>query len=178
MSGYDGPSYYKNHATGEKRPSLWENRKEAENEKEKKYALPNFSTKQEEVVSKRTSTPFRIHTVPSSYFRTKKTETSKRTDYRFLRGKLEKKETDFLLFEAFLSEKAEKLFVVKEETEQKMISKNSRNIRLNSSLQKKSNGHAARKRLSRSLAGIIEAEKTNENLTRNMNSLFSKRNDL
>lgn len=169
MSGYDGPSFFKQHESDPEKNTGYSTGKKHE----ALYRLPEHTYKSIFIDKNRTSTPFRLHTVPSAYFASHKRKTIKKINYSELKTNLMKKEKNFLLFEAYLSEKGEKLW--QEEAQESSQSLSAHSPTQSSAAKRRKNlpGETPRKRLSRSLAGIIEAEKSNEARTKNMSSLFT-----
>lgn len=179
---YDGPSIFRHN--DDRKESIFtfkKDPKKASKEMDKKYQLPKHTAVSKAIQENRTSAPYRSHTVPSSYFRYRKGNQSNRPDYTELKAELNKKDKDYLLFEAYLSDKAEDLYAsLSAVAEVKKVDKSeeSGTVHTNKGPLKPKDSFPARKRLSRSLAGIIEAEETNEKTKRNMNSLFSNSFDL
>ena len=175
MDGYDGPSFLKEgqkEATTERSAM---NKKDGSSLKSRNpYKLPEHTSQSTFLERNRTSTPFRMHSVASSYFNSHKKHPPIQQDYSHFKKSLKREETSFLLFEAFLSEKGESIWESLSENQEEMLEMPfSEKMGKNKEESKKKNQVPhPRKRLSRSLAGIIESEKTSAERTRNMSSLF------
>lgn len=171
MSGYDGPSYYKYMNEEEKQPFKKHDSVLKATQNSKKHSLPETQGIQKKPSTARSSTPFRFQSVPSSYFKLRRPKEKREINYSLLKKEFAKKSKDFLLFEAFLSEEA--IGMLSEDNEKRIhISKekieNNRTV-----LNKNPSSSIKRKRLSRSLAGIIEAEEAHADRKSSMTSLFS-----
>lgn len=179
MSGYDGPSFFKHQPSEIGERSLFNLSDKSDKRSSSKggeYQLPDHTSKSIFINKNQSSIPFRLHTVPSTYFSSHKTKKGKRTNYAELKKKLKKTEEEFLLFDAFLSKKGEKLWKKPNEGYPELPQNEKEASTLTES--KTRLVKTTRKRLSQSLAGIIEAEKSNESRTKNIDSLFSNTREL
>ncbi len=109
MRGYDGPSFFKEELDVAKTKKRSDKGYSFLSKQETSDTFKPHASQSALWERNRSSTPFHIHTVASSYFHAHQKNPVNTINYEQLKGKLRREDVSFLLFDAHLSQKGKML---------------------------------------------------------------------